>query len=164
MNTCRRYPNIQKKSKKDDVFTIVSGAPGARDNFNSDNEFATYIWSFLSPPAISQPTPIISADRYERVRKALEPPRIPADGDCDTTHIKTSIHVDQLDDGTLVKTKSKTEVRTYTNYVDSSKKCEEYCDPKCTHITLGEVPGAFETFLEDEGVDYFASRFEMEDD
>lgn len=147
MNTCpRRIP------KNDNVFIIASGSPTVRERIPDDSEYATYVWSFLAPPAISQATPIISARRYEVVRKALDVPRVDSDPDIESTHIMTSLHLDELDDGTLVKTKSKTEVITYKEMPHPGRECPEYCDPKCKKVELENIPNVFQTFMDEEGL------------
>lgn len=166
MNTCskRRIPSSRRNSTN--LFVIASGLPGTRENFTDETEYATFVWSFLSPPAISQPTPIIPADRYEVVRKALEPPRVDNESDIESTHIMSTIHFDQLDDGTLIKTKSKTEVIAYRDLPDSARTCPEYCDPRCIKVDLADIPDAYQTFAEEEGLnlDYYAQTgFDSDD-
>lgn len=118
MNTYRNCHKPSQKKASDNLFVIAVGDASGRDRFSSQKEYNMFIWSFLSPPAISKPTPIIQAERYETVRKALEPLRVDNDPDLKSVHCTSSFHVDQLEDGTLIKTVSKTELKVYNGNVD----------------------------------------------
>ncbi|KAL5276331.1 hypothetical protein ACFFRR_001898, partial [Megaselia abdita] len=137
----RFLPNNKKPQKN----IIIVDAAVPPDTFESGNEYKLFIWSFMEPPRVSKPTPIISAERYDRVRRLLDKP--PEDEALET-HIKTHISLDVLPDGTIIKSKSKTEVRSY-DPIAQPPKLAEYCTPVCDPVMLEQVPCSYERFMDE---------------
>lgn len=97
----RHLPNNKKPGTN--LIMVDSDIP--MEKFSSPVEHKLFIWSFMEPPRISKPTPIVSAERYgkylhmecsqgysycsylERVRKMLDKPY---EDDARETHIKSN--------------------------------------------------------------------------
>lgn len=67
MNRLRMRHFPTKKPQKQIVIVDAVVPP---ENFANEDEYRLFIWSFMEPPMVSKPTPIISAERYGKIFKA----------------------------------------------------------------------------------------------